>query len=78
MAKRGPIPLAAVDRLMRKAGAKRVSETARRKMAEIAEELLKKIGERAAEIAKHAKRKTIKDVDIKAAVREILGESFLI
>ncbi len=78
MAKRRPIPLAAVDKLMRRAGAKRVSESARIRMAELVEELIARLGERAAEMAKHAKRKTIREADIKAAIREILGEAFLI
>ena len=61
------LPLATVDRLMRKAGAKRVSEGAARAMAEVVEERALVIAAEAAKLAEHAGRKTVQDVDVKLA-----------
>jgi histone H3/H4 len=61
------IPLASVDRLMRKAGAKRVSKNAARAMAEVVEERALAISSEAVKLAEHAGRKTVRDVDIRLA-----------
>jgi len=61
------LPLATVDRLMRRAGAKRVSESAARAMAEVVEEQALVIAAEAAKLAEHAGRKTVQDVDVKLA-----------
>lgn len=63
------IPLATVDRLMRKAGAKRVSEDAARAMAEVVEERGLTIAAAAVKLAEHAGRKTVRDVDIRLAAK---------
>ncbi len=62
------LPLAPVDRLIRKAGAERVSEEAVVKMVEILEDYALQVAKRAVEIARHSKRKTIKAEDIKVAL----------
>lgn len=61
------IPLATVDRLMRRAGAKRVSEDAARAMAEVVEERALAIAAEAVKLAEHAGRRTVRDVDVRLA-----------
>ncbi|MBU7018135.1 MAG: histone family protein [Theionarchaea archaeon] len=58
-----------VDRIMRKAGAERVSEAAARELAAILEEEAIEIAKLAVEYAQHAGRKTVKPEDIKLALR---------
>lgn len=63
------LPVAAVDRIIRKAGARRVSENAARELAEVLEEYALEISNEAAEWAEHAGRKTVRDTDIRKAAR---------
>lgn len=63
------IPVAPVDRLMRKAGADRVSESASKKMVEALEDYADEIARKAADVARHSGRKTIKAEDIKLALK---------
>jgi histone H3/H4 len=63
------IPLASVDKLIRKGGAERVSEGAARLLGEHLESLATDIGREAISLAEHAKRKTIKEEDIKLACK---------
>jgi histone H3/H4 len=61
------LPLASVERLIRKAGAERVSEDASEVLREILEEIGDEISTRAIKLAKHTGRKTVKAEDIKLA-----------
>ncbi|MEK6843734.1 MAG: histone family protein [Candidatus Micrarchaeota archaeon] len=63
------LPLAAVERLIRKAGAERVSEDASEALADILEEYAITLGQKAAALAKHAGRKTVTGEDVKLAGR---------
>ncbi len=66
------LPLAPVDRLIRKAGAYRVSEKAAQALREILEEIAIEISREAIELANHANRRTVTDEDIKLAAKRIL------
>lgn len=63
------LPVAAVDRIIRKAGARRVSEGAAEALAEVLEEQALSIASEASRLAEHAGRKTVRDVDIRLASR---------
>ena len=63
------LPLAPVDRILRKAGARRVSESAAKALAKFIEDEGMRIAKRANELARHAGRKTVTEEDIRAALR---------
>ena len=65
------IPLAAMERLLRKAGAQRVSEDAKVALKEVLEQFAEKVGESSVKYAEHAGRKTVKAEDIKLAKKVI-------
>ncbi len=66
----GELPLAAVDRIIRKATGVRVSEEAAKALAEQLEEMGMTISREASVFAKHANRKTITGADIKLAIKK--------
>ena len=59
------IPAAAMERILRKSGAKRVSEDAKKAFSEILEKKGITIAEKAISIAKNCGRKTVLGSDIK-------------
>ncbi|MBN1324589.1 MAG: histone family protein [Methanotrichaceae archaeon] len=65
------LPVAPVSRLIREAGAKRVSEDARDALAEILESYGFEVAKEAVGWASHAKRKTVKAEDIREAVKRV-------
>lgn len=64
------IPLAAMEQLMKQAGAERVSDDAKAALKEVLEEFGKRVAQQAYQFAVHAGRKTLKAEDIKLAVRK--------
>lgn len=65
------LPVAAIERIIRKSGAKRVSESAAIALAEVLEERGLAIASEAAKFAEHAGRRTVRDVDIRLAARRM-------
>ncbi|MCJ7720362.1 MAG: NFYB/HAP3 family transcription factor subunit [Candidatus Hadarchaeum sp.] len=65
------LPVAAVDRIIRKSGARRVSEDAANALSEVLEERAIVIAGEAAKLAEHAGRRTVRDVDIRLAAKRV-------
>ena len=65
----GILPLAAMEKLLKKSGASRVSFDAKEEMREVLEKYAEGICEKAIRMSKHAGRKTIKSLDIKEAAK---------
>lgn len=63
------LPLAAMEKLLKKMGAERVSDPAKVAMREELEKISDGIGEKAVRFARHSGRKTVKAEDIRLAVR---------
>jgi len=66
----GMLPRLPFERIFKKVGAKRVSQSALDEMAKVMEDNLYGIAKEAALLAKHAGRKTIIDEDIRLARRK--------
>jgi histone H3/H4 len=67
--KRG-IPLASMEKIIRKSGANRVADSAKVELRKILQNHAEEISKKAALLARHAGRKTIKTEDIKLAAKE--------
>jgi histone H3/H4 len=65
------LKLAQIERLMRKAGAQRVSASAKKALRDELEEIALEIASLAVDIARHAGRKGVTADDIKLAVRNL-------
>ncbi|MDP2767895.1 MAG: histone family protein [Candidatus Methanoperedens sp.] len=65
------LPLATVERIIRKAGAERVSYDAGVELAKVLEDYGIEVSREAIILAKHAKRTTVKEEDIRLAVVRI-------
>jgi histone H3/H4 len=63
------IPLAISERILKNAGAQRVSEDAKVAFSDVLKELAEEIGQQASKISKHAGRKTVQEEDIKLAAK---------
>ena len=61
------LPLAAMEKLLKKAGATRVSEDAKDALRELLEDTAAGIGTKAIQFAQHSGRKTVKAADVKLA-----------
>ena len=66
---KGLLPEAAMERVLKKAGSKRVSSDAKQTLRETLEEKAMIICDKAIKFAQHSGRKTIKAEDIKLAVK---------
>ena len=64
------LPLAAMEKILKQCGAERVSDKAKVAMKNVIENIADDIAARAIQFAKHADRSTVKDRDIKLAVKE--------
>jgi len=69
MASKKILPLAAMEKVMKSAGADRVAEDAKVALKEVLEEIGGDIAERAVTLASHSGRKTVKASDIKLAAK---------
>ncbi len=67
--KKRRLPLAPFERILKDAGAKRVSKTAMKEFAIVVEDISDEIARDAVKFAKHAGRKTVVGEDIRLAKR---------
>ena len=61
------LSLAAMEKLLRKSGAARVSQSGKEALRDVLEDIANEIGEKAVRFAKHSGRKTVNASDVKLA-----------
>jgi len=64
------LPLAIMERLLKEAGAERVSQDAKEALAEVLEDYALGIGKDASLLSEHAGRKTVRKEDVKLAAKK--------
>jgi DNA-binding protein len=70
MANKKILSLAAMEKIMKVAGAYRVSEDAKEALRDVLEDIGERISKEADELSRHARRSTIKSEDIKLASKQ--------
>ena len=61
------LPLAAMEKLLKKSGAERVSEDAKDELREVLEAYAEELGKKAVKFSEHSGRKTVKAADVRLA-----------
>jgi len=69
-----PLPIASVEKIIRKAGAHRVSKGAAKELASYLEGVATEIAKEAITLSEHAGRKTVKAEDIKLSRMRLSGQ----
>ena len=69
--KSSELGLSAMYRILKKSGAERVSDESADELRRIIEEIATEIAKNAVDMAKHAKRKTVKAEDVKLASKSL-------
>ena len=65
------IPKAPIARIIKESGAERVSEDAKAELAEYLDDVARDVAKEAIQVARFAKRKTVKAEDIKLAIKNL-------
>ena len=66
------LSVAAMHRVIKKAGAERVSESGAEELARVLEEVGLKIGKDALEFPVHSGRRTVKEKDVRIAAKKLM------
>ena len=69
MASQRILPLAAMEKILKKSGAERVSDKAKEALKNVLEDIAEDIASQAVKLAMHAGRKTVKSGDVKLAAK---------